>query len=496
MKRAAGLALFVLLLGSARARADVGVVLNESLDTSVARLTGAGHSAVYLSRVCPESAVKLRLCRPGEEGSVISNYTTLGEDQPFEWNIAPLSVYLYGVEDPSNRPLFGSEKIKHALEERYREKNLSAYCTSEFCRTKKNAEWREMVAATIERSVYLFVIKTTVQQDERLIAELNSAPNQNHFNGVTRNCATFTRHIINTYFPGATRPNYINDFGMTSPKAIARSLTRYALRHPESGFRVLHFAQVPGTYKHSSECREGTEQLYHSKKLLVPMMIFAPHELPFATAAYVLTGRFNPERESEEFPTAQTFDLAEEIKTAKRADDTAEADKLEAEENQERAEVIGKAEEWKGYREAFEAAVNEAVRQEALPSRGYLEGLFKRLDQGGTPVLDADGRVWMRLADAGGSLPVGVSASNVFAELSDAQLADQFVLARIDSVLKSPKHRRETMSDFKADWALLGRVRTDVGSWVAHRPRGSEPAGASAAAERSGVTPSPSRPKS
>ncbi len=50
----------------------------------------------------------------------MSNYTTLGEDQPFEWNIVPLSIYLYGVEDPQNRPLFGSQKIKHALEERYR----------------------------------------------------------------------------------------------------------------------------------------------------------------------------------------------------------------------------------------------------------------------------------------------------------------------------------------------------------------------------------------
>ena len=44
-----------------RACADVGVVLNESLDTSVDRITGTGHSAVYLSRICPDSPVKLRL---------------------------------------------------------------------------------------------------------------------------------------------------------------------------------------------------------------------------------------------------------------------------------------------------------------------------------------------------------------------------------------------------------------------------------------------------
>ena len=103
------------------ARADAGVILNESLDTSVARITGSGHSAIYVSRICPESPVKLRLCAPGEQGSVISNYTTLGEDQPYEWNIVPLSVFLYGVEDPANRPLVGSPKIKRLLEERYRD---------------------------------------------------------------------------------------------------------------------------------------------------------------------------------------------------------------------------------------------------------------------------------------------------------------------------------------------------------------------------------------
>ena len=130
-------------LWGARAHADVGVVLNESLDSSVDRITGTGHSAVYFSRICPDLPVKLRLCRPDEQGSVMSNYINIGEDQPFEWNVVSLNM---------------------------------------------------------------------------------------------------------------------NDFGMTSPKAVARTFTRYALRHPEANFRVQHFAQVPGTIKRSRECRAGTEQ--------------------------------------------------------------------------------------------------------------------------------------------------------------------------------------------------------------------------------------------
>jgi hypothetical protein len=485
--RTLALALFIAFLPDGRAYGDVGVVLNESLDTSMARITGSGHSAIYFSRICPESPVKLRLCQPGEQGSVISNYTTLGEDEPFEWNIVPLSVYLYGVDDPRNRPLFGSEKIKHALEERYRENHLSPYCASEFCLTSNKAEWREMVAATIERNVYIFVVRTTVEQDEQIIAEFNAAPNQNHFNGVTRNCATFTRHIINTYFPGATRPNYINDFGMTSPKAIARSFTRYALHHPESDFRVWHFAQVPGTYKRSSECREGTEQLYHSKKLLLPMAILLPHELPFATASYVLTGRFNPEREFEEFPTADAFDLEHEVKAAKRDNDATQVDELETAESLERAGAAGTAQEWKNYRHAFEATLNQAVRNEIVPNRDYLERLFKRLDQQGASILEDNGSVWIELSDGGTDSRVGVSASNILAQASDAQLADQFVLARIEYVLKAPKHSREPMSEFRADWTLLDEAHMNRALWAgANSPTAASPETEATPAKRSG----------
>ena len=123
------------------------------------------------------------------------------------------------------------------LEERYRENYLGEYCASESCKTSNKAEWREMVGATFAKHVHVRDW-TSVDQDRHLIEEFNSLPNKNHFNGVTRNCANFTRRVINGYFPGATGADYINDFGMTSPKAIARSFTRYAnaIRMRISGF--------------------------------------------------------------------------------------------------------------------------------------------------------------------------------------------------------------------------------------------------------------------
>ena len=453
------LVLLFVCLPASPAYADVGVLLNESLDTNVARITGSGHSAVYFSRICPESPIKLRLCRPDEPGSVISNYTTLGEDQPFEWNVVSLSMYMYGVEDPQNRPLFGSQKIKHTLEERYRANFLAGYCEGATCRTSGKAEWREMVGATLSRSIYIFVVETSVEQDRALIAEFNSLPNQNHFNGITRNCAEFSRRIINTYFPHASRADYLNDFGLITPKAIARSFAHYGERHPEAHLRVLHFAQLPGTIKRSTECRSGTEQLYHSKKLLVPMILFADHELPFMAASYLLTGRFNPEHELEQHPTARSSDMAEEIREAKSEKDIPREQQLESVVSRESAELVGTAQEWKQYREEFGSLRNEAIRREIIPNFDFLDRLFKYLDHAGTLSVDAHGALWLDISEGGKPAKLGLSRSNIFASGTDSQWAYTLTLARANHYLKSPKHSREIMPDFKDDWALLEAAR-------------------------------------
>jgi hypothetical protein len=462
--------LFGALLFCSRAYSDVGVVLNDSLDTSVARITGSGHSAVYLSRICPETPVQLRLCGPNEQGSVISNYTTLGEDEPFEWNIVPLNTYLYGVRNAQDRPVFSSVKIKGVLEERYREQVLEDYCVSLSCRTSNSAEWREMVSATSERTLYILAVSTTVQQDLNLIAKFNDRANVNHFNGFARNCADFTRTIINTYFPNATHRN-MNDFGVTSPKGIARSFAHYADRHPNDGYYVLHFAQLPGTIKRSSACREGTEQLYHSKKLLVPMVIFAGHELPFVVGSYLLTGRFNPEHEFEQHATIEESELRYEIKQA-RDEDEAEPRQLQAwtsQANRERDDIVGTAQEWAGFRDQFNSIVQEAIAAGVIPNRAALDHVFKDLDENGKPYFDDHGALWLAVSEDGKTSKVGLTASNLLAPGSDRALAYKIILANINDSLKASDRVRETIGDFAQDWTLLQQAQAHSATLLAAR---------------------------
>ena len=459
-----GLVLSILLCGSPKAGADVGLVLNDSLDTSVARITGAGHSAIYFSGICPDTPIKMRLCHSGENGSVVSNYTSLGEDQPLEWNIVPLDVYLYGVTKPENRPLFASAKIKHFLETEYREKVLREYCASHSCQTSEKAEWREMVSATSERTIYIFIVKTTRQQDLDLIAQFNAAPNVNHFNGFSRNCADFSKHIINTYFPHATHRDVINDFGISTPKAIARTLAHYAQHHPELQYRVIHFAQLPGTLKRSSECRDATEQLYRSKKLAAPAALLAWQELPIAAGSYLLTGRFNPEREFEQHASVREIWTHDELKTAQSDRDKIEAAKLKEEKAQERARAVGTAKEWAAYREEFDSIVSEAIRDNLIPDRGSLDHVFKDLNERGKPSVDEHGGIWMEIEHDGETVRIGLSPSNVLAHGSDRPLAYQMILAHVDDELKSSHRRREEIPEFEQTWDLLQQVRAQLQS--------------------------------
>jgi len=444
--------LFVTLsitLAAPRASADVGVVLNESLGESMDRITGTGHMAVYFSNICAESPTKLRLCAPGESGSVISTYINIGEDRSYDWNVVPLNIYLYGVEDPGNRPIFASYKVKQALEDRYRQNYLTGLCDTPACQTSGKAEWREMVAATLIRGVYMFVVDTSIEQDRQLIDDMNNAPNENRFNGATNNCADFARRIVNTYFLHAASRDVLNDFGMTSPKAVARTFTHYAQRHPELNLRVMHFAQVPGTIKRSSNVRAGTEQLFRSKKLLIPMAVFAYEALPVVAGSYIITGRFNPMKEFEKRPATNL--APEDLASSPHLQPVVLKDL--------RTQIVGTSAEWENYRKAFDTEIEE---NRDSPEARDRSRIFKNLDEKGTASVDSDGAAWMQLSESGEILNVGVSAGNVLAPASDPQLSYNLLLARTSVFLKSPKHRRETMLEFHQDWANLQRASAVV----------------------------------
>ena len=454
-------AVLVLAAGSLPARADIGLLLNAKSNDQWAlgnSITGEGHAAVYLSRVCATSPVELRLCAPGENGSVIQNYVDYKEDQPYEWNVVPLNIYLYGVANAADRPLFGSPELRRLLQEQYRRSYLQDICTTAACITSSDANWRDAVAAALVREIYIFEVRTTVEQDEAFIRAFNARPNVNHYNGVRRNCADFAKLVVNTYFPHSVHRDLLNDFGMTGPKAISRSFSHYAEKRPGMDFHVIRIEQVPGTYKRSSDCHEGTEQTFRSKKWLVPMLVVGTHEEPVLAASYLLTGRFNPDHELRNWPSEEASQLHARLVVAKNDGDSALAAELKRDLRDQRIQDLGDEQQWEQYHNRFDEILHSAIDDGVVADRHELDGVFRQLQANADVYLDSDGRPWLRTGIAGEERRVGLSATDIFSDGSDRELALQLLLERVDAQLSAKANHRERWDDFLNDWAMLERA--------------------------------------
>ena len=144
--------------------------------------------------------------------------------------------------------------------------------------------------------------------------------------------------------------------------------------------------------------------------------------------------------------------------------------------------IVGSKDEWKDYRDQFNGIVNQAIHDELIPDRGYLKRRVQETRRAGGLSVDADGALWITWTDSQPAGRVGLSASNIFAADSDAQVGYQILLARVEAELNSPKHSRETMIEFKRDWAMTAELHAaGLAAPVAAAPQGAEagsPAGA------------------
>ncbi len=411
------------------ANADVGLLMLETTGSGAARYTAAGHTAVYLSGICPESPVRLRLCSAREDGSVISNYTDFGEAQGFEWNVSPFNIFLYGVEDANDRTLYGDARLLRLLQERYREKYLRKVCSGADCEAFPG-KWRDMVGATFERDIYAFRVKTTREQDEALVSEFNALPNVNRYNGLSNNCADFARRVLNRYFPGSARADRINDFGMTSPKAVAKSFAHYGRKHPELLYSAERYTQLPGPIRRSMDNREGTEVGFHAKKWSIPLLITPGHLLIYFAATYYLTGWFNPEHEYQ-------------LHGGRLDSGVSRREESEA---------------WREYEARFPSVLARAYRDGVFTCKKDVDGYFQRLEREGRIELDANGAPMLTK----GTAHVWLTRGKLLRRDSDRLLAERLMLARVNAELKSAHKNRESLGEFRADWEILdelGRVR-------------------------------------
>ena len=274
------------------ARADVAILMEEPYgDFGSANPTG--HAAVYLNHVCAETPTQLRMCGPDENGVVISRYHKIAG---YDWIAIPLVPYLYAVDRVEDVPATADRALESRLRDEYRRKYLIDIVpnvnAAEANGEPPEGDWTQLVGASYDRKIYGFQIDTTRVQDERFIALFNDKRNASHFNLLYRNCADFSRNVLNSYYPHSVRRNFFVDLGITTPKQVARSLTKYAGRHPALAFSTFMVPQVPGSIPRSHPIRGVVESMVKSKKYVVPLAILDPQLTAGLAIAYFTDGRF------------------------------------------------------------------------------------------------------------------------------------------------------------------------------------------------------------
>ncbi|MGB7170103.1 MAG: hypothetical protein WBD32_13940, partial [Acidobacteriaceae bacterium] len=163
-----------------------------------------GHAAIYLNHVCAESPTRLRPCREGEHGVVLSRYHRV---DGYDWLAIPLIPYLYAVNDVSEIPETATPRLERKLRDEYRREHLEALAPDDPKHEIPKGDWIQLVGASYDRKIWGFEVTSTPQQDAALIERFNHRRNISHFNLFFHNCADFSESVLNFYYPHAVHRN-------------------------------------------------------------------------------------------------------------------------------------------------------------------------------------------------------------------------------------------------------------------------------------------------
>jgi hypothetical protein len=424
--RRAVVRLTVMLLACASFAGASATLLLEEPYGRMGFFTATGHAAVYLSDVCADTPLVLRPCAPGETGIVLSRYDGVGG---YDWVAIPLIPYLYAVERPEDVPLFANAKMALFLRDRYRRNYLEDIAPDAKNGETPGGNWYQLVGSSYDRTIYGFEIETTPAQDEALIRKYNSSPNESHFHLVSNNCADFAKSVLNFYYPRSLHRSLVADVGITTPKQLAKLLTRFSDRHPEIHSSRLIISQVPGSMPRSSTVHGVVESFFKSKKYLVPSLVVSPIFAGCVAAVYIGTGagRFEPAR------NAMVFVLGSNPERPLDREDR------RAYQLQLKHFLAGAYPEKRGRN-----ADKEWERQQSHAKTG--------VDDQGRPVLEfEESRV-----------QIGVAADNVLNSNAPPQLLRQLLEARLQAELRRKPSQRISETEVARDWKLLQKAMGEI----------------------------------
>ena len=427
--------LAVMVLACASLASASATLLLEEPYGGMGFFTATGHAAVYLSGVCADTPLVLRPCAAGETGVVLSRYDGVGG---YDWVAIPLIPYLYAVERPQDVPLFANAKMAAFLRDRYRRKYLEDIVPDVKNGETPGGNWYQLVGSSYDRTIYGFDIETTPEQDDALIRKYNTSPNRSHFHLATRNCADFAKDVLNFYYPKSLHRSLVADVGITTPKQIAKMLTKFSTRHSELQFSRLIISQVPGSMPRSSNVHGVVESFFKAKKYIVPSVVVSPIFAGCLAAVYVGTGagRFEPARNAMVFVGSG---------------------------DPERP--LG-AEDRRAYRQQLKHFLADAYPEQ--PGRKVAK-MWARVQSKARTGVDEHGRPILEVRVGGSLVQMGVSADNVLSAGAPLEMERQLLEARLQSELSGRSAQGLSEAEVARDWDLLQKTMVGGDSPVSVR---------------------------
>ena len=284
-----------------------------------------GHVAIYLSRICADGPLQLRMCRTDEpQGVVLARYHRLGQ---YDWMATPVTEFLYAAAPGESVQRFVTAESAWAARQRYRHRFLAGLVPDGAEGDARHHggpmdEWWESAGVTFNRREWGYQIDTTVEQDEHFVAVMNAHPNHHLYHLKKTNCADFVAEMVNLYFPGTVHNDRIGDFGLMTPKQVARCVAAYGASHPEAHLLVLEMPQLPGTLRRSHPVRGGAEAGLKTKRYLLTLAVIQPEVPAGLLVLYLWHGRWKLGQDAELWQPQQWMAAAEppaRLRTGKHA---------------------------------------------------------------------------------------------------------------------------------------------------------------------------------
>jgi hypothetical protein len=379
--------------------------------------TATGHAAVFLSGVCAATPTTLRRCQPGENGVVISRYDKVGG---YDWIAIPLVPYLYAVQTADDIPLFADPQLVAFLRNQYRREYLEAVAPDRPDGEPPSGNWVQLVGSAYDRTIYSFQIESSEEKDDEFIRAFNAQTNQSRFNLLAHNCADFAKEVINFYQPKAVHRSVIADAGITTPKQLAKSLTRFSARHPELELSTFVIPQVPGSMGRSKSVHGVLESLLKSKKYLLPLAILHPVITAGLAVAYVGGGRFDPAK------NAMVLESGSDL------------------------EVPLKASE----RRIYSGELNQLLEHASPEIKAWKTEKAAKVK----PQLDAEVRPGLPLEMGEKDVEMGISRDDLLSSKIPPLLAAELLTARLREELRRGNNSKVSESDVMTDWMMLKRL--------------------------------------